>query len=220
MIIVNNPHNPTGQILDHEDLTKLEQLVIVNDLILLSDEVYEHLVYDNKPHKSVLKYPELFERSILTFSFGKTFHNTGWKLGYAVAPDSITKTFRNVHQWNVFSVNSFVQMAIAEYLSNQNSYLSLSSFYQNKRDLFNDAMSGSTLQALESSGTYFQLYDYSSVSDLNDIEFTEWLVETHKIAAIPISPFYSEIPNSKVIRFCFAKTEDVLLEAARVMSKV
>lgn len=220
MIIVNNPHNPTGQILNHEDLIKLEQLVADNKLLLLSDEVYEHLVYDDKPHQSVLKYPKLFERSILTFSFGKTFHNTGWKLGYAVAPDSITKAFRDVHQWNVFSVNSFVQMAIAEYLSDQDSYLSLPSFYQKKRDLFNNAMAGSPLQALESSGTYFQLYDYSSISELNDIEFTEWLVREHKIAAIPISPFYTEMPDSKVIRFCFAKTEDVLLEAANLISKV
>ena len=220
MIIINNPHNPTGQILSHNDLLKLEQIVIDNNLLLLSDEVYEHLVYDDNLHQSVLKYPKLLERSILTFSLGKTFHNTGWKLGYAVAPEFITKQFRNVHQWNVFSVNSFVQMAIAEYLTNESSYTSLPAFYQKKRDLFNLAMSGSSLQAIPSAGTYFQLYDYSRISNLNDVEFAEWLVREHRIAAIPISPFYAEKPSSKVIRFCFAKTEDTLKSAATILKKL
>ena len=220
LIIINSPHNPTGQTLSKDDLEELQKIVLEHNLYLLSDEVYEHLIYDGHIHESVLKYPELYKRSIITYSFGKTFHNTGWKLGYAVAPKYLTEQLRNIHQWNVFSVNSFAQMGVADYLANPESYDQLNEFYQQKRDVFNEHMTGSSLKALPSKGTYFQLYDYSSMSDMDDITFAEWLTKEHKIATIPISPFYSIKPDFKIVRVCFAKTEDVLIKAASVLSAI
>ena len=154
------------------------------------------------------------------FSFGKTFHSTGWKLGYAVAPPALSEAFRNVHQWNVFSVNSFAQMAIAEYLENESSYLSLPQFYQGKRDFFDEVMKGTSLKPLKSHGTYFQLYDYSEISNKKDTEFAEWLVKEFKIASIPISPFCSNETDTNYIRLCFAKTNDVLEESGAILSKL
>ena len=220
MIITNNPQNPIGKIMDEGDLKALDDIVIKHDLFLLSDEVYEHLTYDNLQHQSVLRYPNLFERSICTYSFGKTFHNTGWKMGYCVAPEYIMKEIRKVHQWNVFSVNSFVQYALADFLKNEDHYLSLSKFYQEKRDFLQEGLKGSRLRPLPCNGTYFQLYDYSEISPLDDLEFAKSLVIDHGVASIPVSAFYQSRRQNKVIRLCFAKTEETLAEAAKVLSSI
>lgn len=220
MVIVNTPHNPTGKILSQEDMMRLNNLLAGSDIILLSDEVYEHLVFDNALHNSVLKYPDLYQRSVAVYSFGKTFHSTGWKIGYCVAPDYLMKEIRNVHQWNVFSVNSFLQYALAEYLADASSYNGLSTFYQSKRDLFSEAMLGTPLKAIKSEGTYFQLYDYSEVSNSSDMDFTKTLIEDCGVACIPVSPFYSDNSQNKVVRFCFAKTDQLLLEATEKLKQL
>lgn len=214
MIILNNPHNPTGSILREEDLGHLELLVRDKDLIILSDEVYEHLVYDDQKHQSIFTKPELANKALAVFSFGKTFHVTGWKIGYIVGPDRLMKGFRKIHQWNVFSVNSFLQYALAEYLENPSSYLQLSSFYQQKRDYLAQHLSTSHFKDLSCTGTFFQLYDYSQISDMLDIDFAQLLVREYGVATIPLTPFMSVNNPDKVIRLCFAKTEKVLSEAA------
>lgn len=220
MIIVNTPHNPTGKALDKDDLFALQSLVSGKDIIVLSDEVYEHLVYDSRRHESVCLYPELFNQSIAVYSFGKTFHSTGWKIGYCLAPEHLTNEIRNIHQWNVFSVSSFVQFALAEYLGNEESYNGLSAFYQKKRDLLQTEMKDSRLKPLQCEGTYFQLYDYSGISKLNDIDFAEHVTKEYGVATIPMSAFFGSNTDSKVIRLCFAKTEEVLIKAAQRLSKV
>jgi methionine aminotransferase len=220
MIVVNNPHNPTGQIWNEEDFLALSQIVKNTDILILSDEVYEHLVYDGATHLSILNYPELFKRSFCTFSFGKTFHATGWKMGYVIAPTALTKAFRSIHQWNVFSVNSFLQYAIADHLSDSENYTYLNGFYQKKRDFFINEMGKTRFKKIDSSGTYFQLYDYSEISDLEDVKFAEWLIKEHGIASIPISPFCAAKTDWKVVRFCFAKKESTLLEAGKKLEQV
>ena len=220
MIIINTPHNPIGKTLSVEDMRELSSALESTNAVLLSDEVYEHLVYNGQEHQSVLRFPDLAKRAVAVYSFGKTFHSTGWKMGYCIAPDYLMQEIRNVHQWNVFSVNSFLQYALADYLSDPASYNGLSSFYQKKCDLFHDAMQLSSLKALPCDGTYFQLYDYSDVSDAGDMEFTEMLIKEYGVACIPVSPFYSESTEDKVVRFCFAKTDDVLLQAAEKLSKL
>ena len=220
MVIINNPHNPLGVTLDKNELDRLAEIIRDTNIVVLSDEVYEHLVYDNKNHNSVLNHPELKNRSLACYSFGKTFHITGWKLGYCVGPEPLMNEFRNVHQWNVFSVNSFCQYALAEYLQDPEHYEALPAFYQKKRDVFQAEMQSSRFKALNSEGSYFQIYDYSAISDLPDIEFAEKLVEDYGVAGIPISVFYSSKRQDKCIRFCFAKTEDKLLEAASLLKAV
>ena len=220
MIIVNSPHNPTGTILLEDDLRELEKIAEEADLLVLSDEVYEHLTFDGVLHQSVLRFPKLFQRSLVTYSFGKTFHNTGWKLGYCVAPDYLMKEFRKVHQFNVFSVNSFTQYAIADYLKNESVYLSLNNFYQEKRDFFLSKMETSRFRPVKCSGTYFQLFDYSEISDENDVDFAKRLTKEYGVATIPVSVFYSNEVNEKVIRVCFAKTENLLETAADVLCKI
>ncbi len=220
MVIINNPHNPLGTTYSENDLLQLQEILSGTDIIVLSDEVYEHLVFDNCLHHSVLSYNDLFNRTLSVYSFGKTFHITGWKLGYCVGPEYLMSEFRKVHQWNVFSVNSFVQYAIAEYLGDESNYLTLSSFYEKKRNLFNNALKGSRWKALACKGTYFQLYDYSEISNLGDTEFAEWLVNKHGIASIPISVFFESKRQDNLIRFCFAKTDEVLVEAAEVLSNI
>jgi methionine transaminase len=215
MIIINTPQNPIGKTLKKEDLLALQEVVLTNDLYLLSDEVYEHLVYDDQLHESALKYPALFKKTICVYSFGKTFHNTGWKMGYCVAPAAIMAAFRDIHQWNVFSVNSFLQFALADFLKNQDHYLSLSKFYQEKRDAFNQALAGSNLKALNCEGTYFQLFDYSQISDLDNLAFSKKLIMDHGVASIPVSSFYTKTNDAKVIRLCFAKTPEILSAAAK-----
>lgn len=220
MIVVNTPHNPTGSILSAKDMRTLQDLVEKYDLLVLSDEVYEHLIYDDVLHESALKYPQLFQRTLATYSFGKTFHSTGWKMGYCVASEHLMKEFRKVHQFNVFSVNTPVQYAMAEFLKNPDEYLSLPYFYQQKRDFFEQAMSTSRFEPLSCSGTYFQLYDYSAISDESDIDFTKRLTTEYGVAAIPISVFYTSKRDEKVIRLCFAKTEETLEKAAELLVKV
>jgi len=220
MIIINSPHNPTGTSLSEEDLLCLQEIVKEKDIVILSDEVYEHLIYDKQEHQSVLRFPQLFQKCIAVYSFGKTFHATGWKIGYAVGPKALMKEFRNVHQWNVFSVNSFIQYALAEYLKIPDSYEYLSSFFQSKRDLLLEELKDLPLEATPAQGTYFQVFDYSQISSLSDFEFAKYLTKDIGVAAIPLSPFYSEEIKEKSIRLCFAKEDSTLLKAAENLRKL
>lgn len=220
MIIINTPHNPIGKVLIEEDMEALQKLTKDTDILVLSDEVYEHLVYHGYKHHSVLRYPELFERSIAVFSFGKTFHNTGWKIGYAIAPAYLMREFRKIHQWNVFSVNSFVQYGLADYMGNPETYLGLAHFYEQKNRLFETAMEGSRLTPLSCEGTFFQLYDYSAISTDRDLDFCKTLTVKHGVVAIPISVFYTDAPDQHYIRFCFAKRDETLLGAGQILKEV
>ncbi|MEM9936628.1 MAG: methionine aminotransferase [Bacteroidota bacterium] len=220
MIMINTPHNPTGTVLSTEDLQALEQLVSGKDIIVLSDEVYEHLIYDGLAHQSALTYPALFQQCISVFSFGKTFHSTGWKIGYCVGPAPLMQEFKNIHQWNVFSVNSFTQYALAEYLQVPAHYEELPGFYQQKRDYLNQALEATPLQPLLSKGTFFQLFGYEGLSELSDAEFAKYLTREIGVAAIPLSPFYTQAPDQKVIRLCFAKKEETMDQAAERLEKL
>ena len=220
MIMFNTPHNPTGKTWSENDIKELAKLVKNTDILILSDEVYEHLIYDNVEHQSVLRYPELWERSMAVYSFGKTFHATGWKMGYVVAPPHLTSEFRKIHQFNVFSVNTPIQYAIAEFLENPNEYLSLPDFYQQKRDFLIEKMKNSRFKPLYCEGTYFQLFDYSAISDEKDTDFAKRLTIEHSVATIPVSAFYSSRRDDKVIRICFAKTDETLINAAKLLEKV
>ena len=220
MIIINTPHNPTGTVLSHEDMLKLEKLVRDTKIIILSDEVYEHLIYDGFEHQSVARFPRLAERSFLVASFGKTFHNTGWKMGYCAGPSALMNEFKKVHQFNVFSVNHPIQKALATYLQEKEHYLSLSKFFQAKRDLFLDAIKGSKFTFNPSSGTYFQLLDYSSISGENDMELAQKWTRDLKLASIPVSAFYKQRLDHKVLRFCFAKSDETLLRGAEILNTI
>ncbi|MCB0653126.1 MAG: aminotransferase class I/II-fold pyridoxal phosphate-dependent enzyme [Saprospiraceae bacterium] len=220
MIFINSPHNPTGLTLKAEDYAQLEALVKNTNIIVLSDEVYEHLVYDEKKPLSVLQYPGLRERSFAVFSFGKTFHNTGWKLGYAVAPEPLMEEFRKVHQFNVFSVNTPIQYALAYYMADPQTYLGLGNFFQEKRDYFLELMTGSRFKPLKCEGTYFHLYDFSAISDEQDTDFATRITKEHGVATIPVSPFYARSPRSSVLRFCFAKEKETLERAAALLVKI
>lgn len=214
MIIINTPHNPTGTILKSDDLKQLERLVKGTGIVVLSDEVYEHIIFDGEEHQSVLRYPTLYEQSMAVFSFGKTLHATGWKLGYIVGPEKLISAFKAIHQWNVFCVNSFLQYAIADYLVDPSRYQGLSGFFQEKRDYMNRHFKELPLQSIESKGTYFQLYNYEGLSELDDFEFSKYLTAEIGVAAIPLSPFYSNPPGDKVVRLCFAKREETIEKAA------
>jgi methionine aminotransferase len=221
LIIINTPHNPTGAILSAQDMMKLEKLIKDSDTIVLSDEVYEHIIFDGYEHQSIARFPELARRSIAVYSFGKTFHNTGWKIGYCVAPENIMQEFRKVHQYNVFSCNTPIQYALAEYLQNEEHYLYLSEFYQKKRDLFNQSIETSRFRIHPSAGTYFQLLDYRDISDEKDVDFAVRLTKEYKIASIPVSVFYNKPPEDTfVLRFCFAKEDETLLKAAEILCKI
>jgi len=217
MIIINSPHNPTGRMLSMEDMQRLEQITEKYDLLVLSDEVYEHIVFDGNRHISAARLEGLAGRSFITASFGKTFHNTGWKSGYCLAPEAMTKEFRKVHQYAVFSVNHPVQRALAAYLAKPEHYLSLGQFYQEKRDFFLSELEGSRFKWVPSSGTYFQLLDYSDISDQDDISFTRWLTQEKKVAAIPTSVFNRDGSDFHQVRICFAKKEETLAAAAAVL---
>tara|TARA_B100001287_G_scaffold70393_1_gene58006 strand:+ start:14106 stop:15197 length:1092 start_codon:yes stop_codon:yes gene_type:complete len=220
MIIINTPNNPTGKTLSENDLLKLEKIISDTNIIILSDEVYEHLVFDDKKHNSVCKFPQLANRSIAVFSFGKTFHVTGWKLGYILAPKSIMKEIRKVHQFSVFSSNHPLQMAIAEYMDNEDNYLKLDSFYQEKRDLFLSIISASRFEPLKCNGTYFQLLRYNNISEKRDTEIAKDLVIKKGIASIPISVFYHSYLDQKILRFCFAKKSETLKRAGDIIVKI
>jgi len=220
MIVINSPHNPTGTVLTEDDMLQLERLTSNSDIIVLSDEVYEHLIFDNTQHQSVCRFPELAKRSLAIGSFGKTFHATGWKIGYVLAPENLMKEFRKVHQWVVFAVNTPIQMAMAEYLANENTYKSLPAFYQQKRDLFVDLIKGSRFKIIPSHGTYFQCLDYSAISDEGDLAFAKQLTAEHKISSIPLSSFFNDGRDDKILRFCFAKKEETLKKAAEILCKI
>jgi methionine aminotransferase len=220
LIIINSPHNPCGRILSAEDLQALKDICEEYDLILLSDEVYEHIVFDGKSHESILTDSELFDRSFTVFSFGKVFHNTGWKMGYCIAPEYLMKEFRKVHQYNVFSSNAPTQYALAEYLDNPEHYLELPHFFQEKRDLFINILDDTPLVPLQCDGTYFLLCSYKNVSDKNELEFAKWMCEQYRVASIPISPFYEDGTDQKLIRFCFAKNQSELEEAGKRLSQL
>lgn len=223
-IIINNPHNPTGSILSQSDLSALQTLVGKYNLYVISDEVYEHMTFDGLRHESVLRYPELFGRAFVVSSFGKTFHCTGWKMGYCAAPNELSVEFRKVHQYVNFCSFTPAQVAIAQMLKEQPSHVTgLAGFYQQKRDLLVGALQGSRFKILPSKGTYFLLLDYSAISTLNDREFCQWLTKEIGVAAIPLSPFYQSeqratyLENNKVIRLCFAKNDETLLKAAELL---
>jgi len=227
VIIVNSPHNPTGSILNSEDMSQLQALVEKHDLYVISDEVYEHMTFDGLRHESVLRYPELFKRAYVVSSFGKTFHCTGWKMGYCAAPDHLTIEFRKIHQYVTFCSFTPAQIAIAQMLDEQPSHITeLAGFYQQKRDVLISALKDSRFKLLPSQGTYFLLLDYSEISTLNDREFCQWLTKEIGVAAIPLSPLYPEKQreayhkNNKVIRLCFAKHDETLLKAAELLCQL
>ena len=219
-IIINSPHNPSGALLQDADLKKLSELVFGTGIFIISDEVYEHLVFDNKEHLSVLKYPELYERSFVCFSFGKTYHCTGWKMGYCIAPPSLMKEFRKVHQFNCFTCNSPTQFALAAYIKNKEAYLGLGKFLQRKRDYFMEAMKATKFKPLPSYGSYFQLYSYDGISEETEKELAVRLIKEYGVATIPVSAFYNTAVENKVLRFCFAKKEETLQEAANRLINV
>ncbi len=210
VIIVNSPHNPSGTIVSDEDMCTLEQIALDHDLIVISDEVYEHMVYDGRDHRSACRYPALAARTFVISSFGKTYHVTGWKVAYCAAPEVLSTEFRKVHQFNVFTVNTPMQHGLAAYMADPRPYLDLSAFYQHKRDLFRAGLAGTRLRLLPSEGTYFQLVDYSAVSDLPDAQFALWLTRELGVAAIPLSAFYATPPAQHIVRFCFAKKDQTL----------
>ncbi len=214
LIIINTPHNPTGSVMKSSDMEELQNMTRGTDILVLSDEVYEHIIFDGLRHESVLRYPELFMRSFAVFSFGKTFHATGWKMGYCVAPPYLTAEFRKLHQFIVFSSPTPFQYAFAEFMKNPEEYLSLPVFYQEKRDYFVNLLQESRFTVHPASGTYFQLAGYEQISDMDDVTFAEWLTREAGVAAIPISVFYSKRKDDHLVRFCFAKSESTLKEAA------
>jgi methionine aminotransferase len=220
MIIVNTPQNPSGAVLSREDLQQLEKLVLKHNLIVLSDEVYERLIYDKKTHHSVLSSPGLASRSIAVFSFGKTFHATGWKCGYTVSPEHLNAEIRKIHQFMVFSVNTPVQWALSEYMGDENNYVHLGSFYQRKRDFFLQQLKGSSFEPLASHGSYFQLLSYRNISNKPDMAMAEELTKQFKVASIPVSVFYKDATDNHILRFCFAKREDTLEKAAEILRKL
>ncbi|WP_179337215.1 methionine aminotransferase [Winogradskyella ludwigii] len=220
MIIINSPHNPSGTIWSKDDMLQLQKLTKNTNIIVLSDEVYEHIVFDDAQHQSVCLFKDLKQRSFITASFGKTFHNTGWKIGYCCAPEVLMSEFRKVHQFNVFSVHHPSQKGIADYMQDAETYLSLNTFFQQKRDLFLNLISGSRFKFQPSKGTYFQVLDYSEITDEFDVDFAKRLTKEFKIAAIPLSVFNENDKDDKVLRFCFAKTDETLKKAANVLKRI
>jgi len=220
MIIINTPHNPTGTLMSRDDMKQLEDLVKNTGIVILSDEVYEHIVFDGEVHQSVARFPGLAERSFLVASFGKTFHNTGWKMGYCAGPAALMTEFRKVHQYNVFSVNHPIQRALATYMKSPENYLSLSGFFQQKRDLFLGAIENSKFSFKPSKGTYFQLLEYKAISVEDDTELAIRWTKEKKIASIPISVFYKQRVDNKLLRFCFAKSDETIMRGAEILNKI
>jgi methionine aminotransferase len=214
-IIINSPHNPTGAVLRSSDIEQLINIVRGTNIFIVSDEVYEHLIFDDIPHESILRYPELLERSFVCFSFGKTYNCTGWKIGYCIASAALMKEFRKVHQFNCFSCNSFVQYALAEFIDNEDAYLSLGKFMQQKRDYFQMLMQQTKFKAIPSHGSYFQCFSYENISSENDKELAIRLTKEFRVTTVPMSSFYQSGKDDKVLRFCFAKKEETLEAAAK-----
>jgi len=220
MIILNSPHNPTATILHKEDIDALSAIIKNRDIFILSDEVYEHLIYDGQEHHSMAKYAELRQRSFIVASFGKPFHATGWKVGYCMAPAALMHEFRKIHQFLVFCVNSAMQVAIAEYLKNENNYLGLPKFFQQKRDYFRKGLEGTRFEVLPCSGSYFQSVRYNKITDEKDADFAIRLTKDFGVAVIPVSAFYSKGSDHHVLRFCFAKRQETLDKAVERLIKV
>jgi len=220
MIILNTPHNPAGTVLTKSDIDQLADIVRGTNILILSDEVYEHITFDGNVHISPASHPELYERTIITASLGKVFHCTGWRIGYCLAPASLSAEIRKVHQFVTFSANTAIQYAMADYLENENNYIHLRSFFQHKRDLFADKIKDSLFELLPVQGSYFQLASYKKISKQSDIEFSKWLTTEHKVATIPISVFYADRQDNHLIRFCFAKEDGELEEAAYRLGRV
>jgi methionine transaminase len=220
LIMINSPHNPTGSLLTKKDLEQLQEIVADTDVLILSDEVYEHITFDGAKHESVLAYPELKKRAMVVYSFGKSLHVTGWKLGFCIGPDWLMKEFRKIHQFTVFSCNSPMQYAINEYILKHNPFAQTSEFYERKRDLFLASIKNSRFKTIPCKGTYFQLLDYSEITDMNDIEFVKKLTVEHGIASIPISVFYPDLADNKVLRFCFAKEDELLIKAGKLLCTI
>jgi methionine aminotransferase len=210
MIMINSPHNPTGAVLSEDDIDQLRSIVANTNIFILSDEVYEHLIFDGIQHQSILRYPDLLERAFVCFSFGKTYHCTGWKIGYCISSPESMKEFRKVHQFNCFSVDSPKQYALAEYLQNEDAYLSLGPSIQKKRDYFRELMKATPFKLIPSHGSYFECYSYEGISDMNDKDFAMHLTKNYGVVPIPVSAFYKDAEDNKVIRFCFAKKEKTL----------
>ncbi|MCB0388443.1 MAG: methionine aminotransferase [Winogradskyella sp.] len=220
MIIINTPHNPSGTIFSEADMLKLQELTKNSNIIVLSDEVYEHIVFDGEKHQSVCLFPDLKSRSFITASFGKTFHNTGWKTGYCCAPKELMEEFQKIHQFNVFSVNHPVQKGLADYMQDPNTYLGLSEFFQAKRDLFLNLIKDSRFQFKPSQGTYFQVLDYSKITQEYDVDYAKRLTIENGLASIPLSVFNENKLDNKVLRFCFAKTDETLKQAADILNNI
>jgi methionine aminotransferase len=219
-ILLNSPHNPTGAVLSANDIEELRSFVQGTDIFIISDEVYEHIILDGIPHRSILRYPDLFERSFVCFSLGKVFHCTGWKLGYCVAPAALTREFRKVHQFNAFSCFTPTQVALAEFLKEPEHYLSLSVMMQKKRNYFQNLMGLTRFKPLPTHGSYFQIYSFLEISDQQDAEFAKTLVALHGVAAIPVSAFYQSGKDDHVLRFCFAKKIETLEAAVEKLRQV
>ncbi len=220
MIMVNTPHNPSGAVLNEHDMLALQEIALKNDLIVLSDEVYERIIFDGITHQGVLKHPDLAKRSIAVFSFGKTFHATGWKIGYTVASEELTREIRKTHQFITFSVNTPIQFALAEYLNDPENYLNLGKFYQQKRDFFLNQIKGSSLKPLPCFGSYFQLLSYEGVSTKSEMEMAAWMTKEKKLAPIPVSAFYKDGSDQKLLRFCFAKSDTTLESAGKILRMI
>ncbi|HEY7743346.1 MAG TPA: methionine aminotransferase, partial [Burkholderiales bacterium] len=220
MILVNTPNNPTTSVFSGEDMRMLEGMLRGTDIVVVSDEVYEHIVFDGHQHQSVARFPGLAERSFVVSSFGKTYHVTGWKMGYVLAPRELTAEFRKVHQFNVFVTNGPLQHALAEYMEDKDAYLSLAAFYQRKRDFFLQGVKASRFKPLPSRGTFFQNLVYDAVSDERDADLAVRLTKERGLASIPMSAFYRKPPDHKVLRFCFAKSEETLAKGAEILCKI
>jgi len=220
MIMINTPNNPAGSVLSADDMQALSRLVAGTDIVIVSDEVYEHIIFDGLRHESAARYPELAERTFIISSFGKTYHVTGWKIAYCLAPKELMAEFRKAHQFIVFSCNTAVQLGIADFLREKSHYLNLPDFYQQKRDFFLRAIEGSRFVPLKSSGSYFQLLNYGAISDESDVEFAKRVTREHGIASIPVSVFYHDRQDHKVVRFCFAKSEETLSKGAEKLRRI
>ncbi len=220
MIMLNSPHNPTGAVLSEDDMSELRTIVRETNIFICSDEVYEHLIFDNIPHQSILRYPDLLERSFVCFSFGKVYHCTGWKLGYCITSPELMKEFRKVHQFNCFSCHTPSQVALSKFLSDKDSYLSLSSFMQGKRDLFIELMKNTKFNLLNSRGSYFICAKYDRISNENDKDFSIRITKEYGVTTIPVSVFYRSETDNKVVRFCFAKKNETLEAASERLAKI
>ncbi|MFG6489942.1 methionine aminotransferase [Roseateles sp. BYS78W] len=219
-LVINTPHNPSGRVATSDDLRELERIAEAHDLFVVSDEVYEHMVFDGAPHESVARFPGLRERSFLVSSFGKTFHVTGWKVGFVAAPPALSAAFRRLHQYTVFTVHTPTQHALAAYLADPAPWQGLSGFYQAKRDAFRAALAETGLKLLPCEGTYFQTVDYRALSDRSELDFAKWLTTEIGVAAIPLSVFYQQPQERRHVRFCFAKRDETLAEATRRLARL